>query len=119
MASSAVTHQERKEILRCLIDHVVVAATKERIDANICWKSGQETPLSIWRGVGLLQSYTGTPCEGLTVFEIHECLAIGKTSNGQAVTITVGSLYRIIRKLGLKPNRFSAEYLALRQKALN
>ena len=28
-----VTHQERKEILRCLIDHIAVAATKQKIDA--------------------------------------------------------------------------------------
>jgi len=113
-----VTHQERKQILRCVIDHIVVAATKERIDATIFWKSGQETPLLIWRGVGRYNLIRELHAEGLTVFEIHACLAIGKTSNGQAVTITVGSLYRIIRKLGLKPNRFSAEYLALRQKAL-
>ena len=38
---SEVTNQERKEILRCVIDHVVVAATKERIDATIFWKTGE------------------------------------------------------------------------------
>ena len=37
---AAVTNQERKEILRCIIDHIVVAASKERIDATIFWKSG-------------------------------------------------------------------------------
>jgi DNA invertase Pin-like site-specific DNA recombinase len=30
----AVTHQERKEILRCLIDYVVVAGSRERIEAG-------------------------------------------------------------------------------------
>ena len=113
-----VTNQERKQILRCVIDHIVVTATKEKINATICWKSGHETPLAIWRGIGVYNLIRELHAEGLTVFEIHECLAIGKTSNDQAVTINLGSLYRIFRKLGLKPNRFSAEYLALRQKAL-
>jgi hypothetical protein len=34
------------------------------------------------------------------------------------VNITIGALYEILRKLGLKPNRFSAQYLSLRDKAL-
>ena len=50
-----VTHQERKEILRCLIDHVMVTATKERIDAIIVWNNGETTPIAIWRGTGCLQ----------------------------------------------------------------
>ena len=45
----AMTHQERKAILRCIIDHVVVAVTRERIDATICWNSGEQTKVSIWR----------------------------------------------------------------------
>ena len=44
-----VTRQERKEILRCLIDRIVVGATKERIDATIYWKSGQTSPILLWR----------------------------------------------------------------------
>ena len=44
-----VTNQEKKELLRCVIDHIVVAANKERIDAKIIWKSGSPTLLSIWR----------------------------------------------------------------------
>jgi hypothetical protein len=34
------------------------------------------------------------------------------------MNICVGRLYGALQKLGLKPNRFSAEYLALREKAL-
>ena len=36
----AITNQEKKEILRCVIDHIVVAATKTKIDATIVWQSG-------------------------------------------------------------------------------
>src|SRR4029434_4146117 len=70
-----VTHQERKEILRCLIDHIVVAATKERIDATIFWKSGQETPLAIWRGIGYYNLIRELHEQKLTVFEIKDHLA--------------------------------------------
>ena len=36
----AITNQEKKQILRCVIDHIVVAATKTKIDATIVWQSG-------------------------------------------------------------------------------
>jgi hypothetical protein len=35
------------------------------------------------------------------------------------MNICVGRLYGALQKVGLKPNRFSAEYLSLRQKALS
>jgi hypothetical protein len=113
----AVTHQERKEILRCIIDHIVVAATKERIDATIVWKSGEKTPFLIWRGIGCYNLIRELYAQQLTVLEIKDHLAAGKTSTGQAVKITVGRLYMILEKLGLKPNRFRADYLALRKQA--
>jgi hypothetical protein len=112
-----VTHQERKEILRCLIDHVVVAATKEKIDATIFWKSGEPTSLLLWRGVGRYNLIRELHAQKLTIFQIKEHLAARKTSTGQIVNITEGTLYEILGKLGLKPNRFRADYLALRQKA--
>ena len=113
-----VTHQERKEILRCLIDHVVVTATKERIDAVIHWKSIAKTPIVIWRGVGCYNLIRELHQQKLTVPEIQEHLAQGKTSTSQKLEITIGSLYRIFPKLGLEPNRFSSGYLSLREKAL-
>ncbi len=104
-----VTHQERKEILRCLIDHVMVTATKERIDATIVWNNGETTPIAIWRGTGCYNLIRELHAQGLTVFEIQEHLAAGKTSTRQKVEITVGRLYMILRKLGLKPNRFTVD----------
>ena len=113
-----ITHQERKQLLRCLIDHIVVSATKERIDATIFWKTGAQTSIVLWRGIGRYTLIRELHAQKLTVFEIQEYLAIGKTSTGQRVKITLGRLYTILRKLGLKPNRFSADYLWLRDKAL-
>ena len=115
---SVVTHQERKEILRCLIDHVMVTATKERIDATIVWNTGETTPIAIWRGIGIYNLIRQLHEQGLTVFEIQEHLAAGKTSTGQRVDITVRRLYMILRKIGLKPNRFTVDYLSLKKKAL-
>lgn len=112
-----VTHQERKEILHCIIDHIVVAAAKERIDATIVWKNGEKTSFFFWRGIGCYNLIRELHSQNLTVFEIKDHLAAGKTSTGQAVKITVGRIYMIMNKLGLKPNRFAADYLMLRQKA--
>jgi hypothetical protein len=102
-----------------LIDNIMVAATKQRIDATIFWKSGGQTPITIWRDVGRYNLIKELHAEKLTVFEIQEHLAAGATSTGQRVNITIGGLYRIFERLSLKPNRFSAEYLALREKALS
>jgi len=112
-----VTHQERKEILRCLIDHIVVAATKEKIDATIQWKSGAKTQMLLWRGTGRYNLIRELHSQKLTVVEIQKHLAAGKTSTGQKVPFTVGRLYDVLRKLGLEPHRFSADYLSLRDKA--
>jgi hypothetical protein len=114
----AVTNPERKEILRCLIEKIIVAATKQRIDATIVWKSGDETPIAIWRGIGRYNLVRELHAQGLTVFEMRERLATGMTSTGQSFKVTIGRLYVIHRRLGLTANRFRAEYLALREKAL-
>jgi hypothetical protein len=53
----------------------------------------------------------------LTVPEIKEHLAAGKTSNGQAVKLTISSLYLILKKMKLKPHRFSLDYLSLQRTA--
>jgi len=113
----AFTNQERKEILRAVIDHIVVAATKEKIDATIYWKTGETTPFSIWRGIGRYNLIRELYEQKLTVPEIEERLAAGKTSNGQVLSITERGIYVILHKLGLTPNRFSAEYVELGKKA--
>ncbi len=112
-----VTNQERKEILRAVVDHIVVAATKERIDATIYWKSGEPTPFSIWRGIGRYNLIRELYEQKLTIPEIKKHLTAGKTSNGQVLDITEHRIYVILHELGLTPNRFSAEYIELGKKA--
>ena len=77
---AAVTHEERKEILRYLIDHIVVRATKERINATIVWKSGGQTPGFVWRPRSRHHLIRELYAQQLTAAEIKEHLAAGKTS---------------------------------------
>ena len=113
----AVTCQERKEILRCLIDHIVVSATHERIDARIIWKTGDQTSLALWRGAARNNLIRELHADGLAVSEIQKRLAAGRTSTGQIMNITTNTIYETLHKLGLKPSRYSAGYLSLREKA--
>jgi DNA invertase Pin-like site-specific DNA recombinase len=112
-----VTHQERKEILRCMIDKVHVTVTKESIDATICWKSGNQTSFSQWRRYGRLNLIRQLDAQKLTVREIRDHLAAGKTSTGQVVNFTLGRIYTMLREMALKPNRYSTGYLSALQKA--
>ena len=114
---AAVTHQERKEILRCIIDHIEVAAPRGRIDATIFWKTGEPTPFTLWRGLGRHNLIRELHAQKLTALEIREHLAAGNTSTGQVVTFTEPGLYAILRKLGLKPNKHSVAQDFSRKKA--
>jgi hypothetical protein len=113
----AMTHQERKEILRCLIDHIVVAATKDKIEGTIFWKAGAQTSFLIWRGAGVLNLIRELHAQKLTTREIQQHLAAGNTSTGQVVKLCMNTLCEKLNALGLKPAHLSADYLALAQKA--
>ena len=113
----AVTHEERKEILHCLIDRISVAGSKERIDATIAWNSGSKTSLYVWRRSGWHYLIRELHAKQLTASEIKEHLAAGKTSTGQVVNLSLGKLNKKLHAMGLKASRFSADYLSLRQEA--
>lgn len=112
-----VSNQDRKEILRCLIDGILVSATKERIDATISWKTGSQTSLAIWRGFGRYNLVRELHAQSLTTLQIQEHLAAGKTSTGQVVYIGLSQILAILRRMDLKPIRSPANYFSLRQKA--
>jgi hypothetical protein len=54
----------------------------------------------------------------LTVPEIREHLAAGKTSTGEAVSLSLRGLYHILKHLGLKPHHRSLSYFSALQKAI-
>src|SRR5262249_14948866 len=95
---AAMTHQERKEILRCLIDHIVVAATKDKIEGTIYWKAGAQIPFLIWRGDGVLNLIRELHTQNLTTREIQQHLAAGKTSTGQVIETTLNKIRGRLRK---------------------
>jgi hypothetical protein len=112
----AVTHTDRKEIIRCLIDCIVVAASRERLDAKIFWKSGANTPVSIWRARSRHHLIRELHAQQLTASEIKEHLAAGKTSTGQRVDLTEGRIRAHLQRMGLKPAKYSASRLAVRRR---
>ena len=113
----AMSHQERKEILRCLIDHIVVTAGKERVDATIVWKSGAESPVFVWRARSRHHLIRELHEQQLTVAEIRAHLSAGKTSTGQSINISEGGVRISLQRMGLKAARYSASRLAVRRKA--
>ena len=115
----AMSHQERKEILRCLIDHIVVTAEKERVDATIVWKSGAESPVFVWRARSRHHLIRELYEQQLTVAEIRAYLAAGKTSTGQSIDISENGVRVSLHRMGLKPARYSTGRLSIRQKAVD
>ena len=112
-----VSNQDRKNILRCVIEEILVKATRERIDATIVWKTGSQTSLAIWRGLGRYNLIRELHAQHLTVPEMRERLATGQNSTGQLTRICLGQIRAILRKLGLEPHRHSADIRLLREKA--
>jgi hypothetical protein len=112
----AMTHQERKEILRCLIDHITVGATKEKIDGTIFWKAGAQTPFLIWRGAGVLNLIRELHAQKLTTREIQQHLAAGKTSTGQVVQMSVDMIRRRLCKMKIVAGKYSTHQLQVLQK---
>jgi hypothetical protein len=114
----AVTHQDRKEILSCLIDHIVVAPAKERIEATIVWKSGAQSAVSFWRARSRHHLIRELHAEKLTASEIREHLAAGETSTGQVVNIGLAGIQKSLGKMGLKAAKYSADDLLVRRRAI-
>jgi DNA-binding transcriptional MerR regulator len=111
-----MTHQERKEILRCLIDHITVGATKEKIEGTIFWKAGAQTHFLIWRGDGVLNLIRELHAQKLTTREIQQHLAAGNTSTGQVIETTLNEIRGRLRKMGLNAGKYSAHHLEVQQK---
>jgi hypothetical protein len=112
-----VTYQDRKDIIRALIERIDVAATKEKIDGVVRWKSGQTMPVAVWLQAGRHNLIKELHAEGLSVPEIQERMAAGENSIGQRRSYNLLSIYLILKKLGLKPHRRPQWISALREEA--
>jgi DNA invertase Pin-like site-specific DNA recombinase len=101
---SGVTPQDRKEILRCLVDRVLIAATEDRIEGTIVWLSGARTAFFLHRRAGVYDLIKHLHAEGRTVREIQAWLAAGDPDTGQRWDYVRKHIYVIHEKLGLRPN---------------
>lgn len=70
-----------------------------------------------WRRDGRHNLIRELHAQKLTVQEIKDHLAARKTSTGQVVKFTAGRIYMMLRKMALRPNRYSTGYLSALQKA--
>jgi hypothetical protein len=113
-----VSYEERKQIVRSLIDHIVISATKERIDATIVWKAGGQTPVFVWRVFGRHHLIRELHGRGLTALDIREHLAAGKTSTAQVVRLSLGRLQLRLKTMGLKAAQRPASYFLAQQEAV-
>jgi DNA invertase Pin-like site-specific DNA recombinase len=112
-----VSYQERKDIIRALIERIDVIATKEKIEGVVHWKSGQTMPVNVWLQTGRHNLIRELHAEGLSVPEIQERMAAGENSTGQRRSYNVLSIYLILKKLGLKPHRRPKWVSSLREEA--
>jgi DNA invertase Pin-like site-specific DNA recombinase len=101
----AVTPKDRKELLRCLIERVLISRDERRIDVTIVWRSGARTSHPLRRRAGVYEWVGQLHAEGLTVPEIQERLAAGDPDTGQRWPYVRKHIYVIHKKLGLRPNQ--------------
>ena len=76
------------------------------------------TSLTIWQRGSWANLIRELHAQKLTTPEIREHLAAGKTLTGQAVSLTLGGLYHILKSLDLKPHHRSLGYFSALQKAI-
>lgn len=112
-----MTHQERKELVGCLIEKITATSTKDRIQGTALWKSGHETSIEVWRHIGRYNLICDLHNQGFNVPEIAQRLERGENSTGQRWKLNKLSLYLIHKKLGLKPNRRPKSYESLQEEA--
>jgi DNA invertase Pin-like site-specific DNA recombinase len=101
---SAVSHRERKEVLRCLIETVKVSTTPLSIEITVLWASGAETTLRLWRRAGVDELIRQRHAEGMTAREIRNWLAGGDATTGQRWERTTAAVYQALRRLGVQPH---------------
>jgi hypothetical protein len=100
-----MTDFERKEIVRALIEKVVVnCVTKEKIEGTICWASGATDEFMLYRWAGRDNLIRELYAEGCTTGEIIDRLARGETSTGQTLKLCPNSFFDIYKRLGVRPN---------------
>jgi len=100
-----VTAHDRKEILRCVLEKVLVCTTKESIEGTVVWRSGARSQFYLHRRAGVYKLIKRLHAEGGTAREIQAWLAAGDSETGQSWRYVTNHIYVILAKLGLRPNQ--------------
>ncbi len=103
-SDDAITNVDRKLMLACLIDRVMVTNTAESIELSILWNSGVETQHRRWRRAGVDRLIADWHAAGKTAAEIQKLLEVGDPTTGQTWPRTKSAVYQALRRLGLRPN---------------
>ena len=90
----------------------------ESIEGNILWKSGQISPVKVWRQKARYNLVREIHAQGYNIAEIHERLGRGETSTGQVWKSHKLTLYHICKKLGLRLHTRPSWYEPLQKEAL-
>jgi hypothetical protein len=112
-----VSDRERKEIIRCLVEKVVVNVTSDIIEAVIHWESGKRTFLRLYRKSQKFKLVKELHEQGCDTHEIIERLQQGQTSTGQAIKIHIDTIYTWYQRLGLKPHSRPSWFRPLQEEA--
>lgn len=99
-----VTALEKKEMLRSLIDHVIVDRTAEAVKLAIVWHGGEQVNVAVWRPKGVYRLILDRHTEGMTVPEIRDWLARGDPETGQRWSRTASGIYQALKRAGLRPH---------------
>jgi hypothetical protein len=99
-----VKDRERKEMLRCLIDRIVVDRTDTAIEATVHWFDDTTTAIKLLHLGGIREYVRELHAEGLTARQIRDRLAAGHPATGQKWSYTKEHIYQIFKRLGVTPN---------------
>jgi DNA invertase Pin-like site-specific DNA recombinase len=118
------TAQDRKTIVRCLVDQVVVHVEphSEYVDMTICWHGGFKSQHQVVRPVRrysqlrdhdvLMARIKTLHQEGKSVPAIAEHLNLeGFTTPGRRTVFSIGALAPIMQRLGLKGDLYRGDLL--------
>jgi len=112
---SLLTDRERKEMLHCLIDQIVVNRTAFAIEATVHWVDGTDSPIRLLHLGGIRDWVRQLHAEGLMAKQIRECLAAGHPETGQRFSYTVTHIYQILKVLRVAPNSPRTRLTRLRE----
>ena len=105
--------RDRKELLRCVVERILIEKNDRQIDGTIVWRSGARSQFHLHRGGGVYELVRRLHAQGSTVREIQRWLAAGDPETGQRWTFSKNYVHVILKKLGVRAHQRRAYDLRL------